>query len=154
MDRPDPADERVDVVPTTATRDQWDEFAQECGSSFWSARRGHRMWQWKFHARYRTRLLDILLVTRGGERYKVGQCAVGIGRRFRVFSDGLQLRRGSGAGPQGPGRDRPEGGVRAPLHQGGVKKIVTVTNFRPPRDGCPAFGPEIRHCHDFLEAGR
>jgi hypothetical protein len=51
------------------------------------------MWQWKFHARYRTRLLDIL-VTRGDERYKVGQCAVGIGRRFRVFSDGLQLRRG------------------------------------------------------------
>ena len=93
MDRRDPADERVDVVPTTATRGQWDAFAQECGSSFWSARRGHRMWQWKFHARYRTRLLDIL-VTRGGERYKVGQCAVGIGRRFRVFSDGLQLRRG------------------------------------------------------------
>ena len=93
MDRRDPADERVDVVPTTATRAQWDAFAQECGSSFWSARRGHRMWQWKFHARYRTRLLDIL-VTRGGERYKVGQCAVGIGRRFRVFSDGIQLRRG------------------------------------------------------------
>ena len=93
MDRRDPADERVDVVPTTATRAQWDAFAQECGSSFWSARRGHRMWQWKFHARYRTRLLDIL-VTRGGERHKVGQCAVGIGRRFRVFSDGLQLRRG------------------------------------------------------------
>ncbi|WP_187371456.1 hypothetical protein [Methylobacterium oryzihabitans] len=86
----------VTVVPSAATPAEWDRFAQDCDASFWGASGGMRMWQLKLHGLFRLRRLDVVLA-RGGERRKIGQCAVGVGLRLRVFSDGLQLRPGDAA---------------------------------------------------------
>ncbi|PHK96312.1 hypothetical protein CR162_02935 [Pseudoroseomonas rhizosphaerae] len=69
---------------------EWDCFAQRCGASFRCAHKALALWQLDHHLPYRLRLLEIHAL-RGGERRKVGQCAVGIGLRQRVFADSLQL---------------------------------------------------------------
>ncbi|WP_146201804.1 GNAT family N-acetyltransferase [Teichococcus aestuarii] len=69
---------------------EWDRFAQRCGASFRCAHGALALWQLDHHLPYRLRLLEIHAV-RGGERRKIGQCAVGISLRRRVFADSLQL---------------------------------------------------------------
>ncbi|WP_342152762.1 hypothetical protein [Methylorubrum sp. SB2] len=84
--------ERLTVVPSTASAPEWDAFAQGCDASFWSSWGGAWMWQLKLHAVFRLRRFDLILTMPTGERRKIGQCAVGVGRRLRVVSDGLVLR--------------------------------------------------------------
>lgn len=69
---------------------EWDCFAQRCGASFRCAHRALGLWQLDHHLPHRLRLLEILAVS-NGERRKIGQCAVGISLRRRVFADSLQL---------------------------------------------------------------
>jgi len=68
----------------------WDAFAARCGASFRCARRALSLWQFDHHLFHRMRRLEIH-VGRNGAMHKIGQCAVGIGRRRRVFADSLQL---------------------------------------------------------------
>lgn len=68
----------------------WDAFAARCGASFRCARRALSLWQFDHHLFHRLRRLEIH-VGRDGAMRKIGQCAVGIGRRRRVFADSLQL---------------------------------------------------------------
>ncbi len=89
----------VDDAPTAASvvarrssapATEWDGFAQRCQASFRCSHRGSRAWQFAHHFFHRMCRLDLCVDgTRGP--IKVGQCAVGIGRRRSVFSDGLHL---------------------------------------------------------------
>ena len=78
----------VHVRPTTATAAAWDGFAQDCHASFRCGHRGTRAWQAEWP--HRLHRLDLFAAGPDGER-KVGQCAVGVGRRRRTFADGVQL---------------------------------------------------------------
>lgn len=69
---------------------EWDRFAARCGASFRCARRALALWQLDQHLPYRIRLFEIHDL-RGGQRHKIGQCAVGIGLKQRIFADSLQL---------------------------------------------------------------
>ena len=68
----------------------WDRFAQRCGASFRCAYHATRAWQLETHLLFALRRYDILMVA-DGIPVKIGQFAVGFGRRRRVFGDGLQL---------------------------------------------------------------
>lgn len=83
---------RLTVAPSPVSAQDWDAFAQACDASFWSSWGGAWMWQLKLHARFRLQRFDLLLTTPTGERRKIGQCAVGLGTRLRVVSDGLVVR--------------------------------------------------------------
>ena len=72
---------------------EWDEFAQECGASFRCARSALRFLQTEHHLWFQVRRLELHL-QEFGERRKIGQCAIGVGRHRRVFADGLQLKPG------------------------------------------------------------
>lgn len=80
----------VDVSEDRISPGEWDDFAMACGASFRCA--WHALWAWQLdhHRLFRLRRLEILLVE-DGRRTKIAQCAVGIGRRRRVFADSLQL---------------------------------------------------------------
>jgi hypothetical protein len=86
----------VRVERSTASAAEWDAFAQRCDASFRCSYRGTQMWQYESHWLHRLHRLDLYRVAPGGDR-KVGQCAVGVGRRQSVFSDGVQLLPGEGA---------------------------------------------------------
>jgi len=80
------------VAPSPASARDWDAFAEGCDASFWSSWGGAWMWQLKLHIWFRLRRFDLMLTTPKGERRKIGQCAVGVGTRLRVVSDGLVLQ--------------------------------------------------------------
>ncbi|MFC3125729.1 hypothetical protein ACFOD4_11690 [Pseudoroseomonas globiformis] len=82
--------QRLEVRPFTGSPTQWNTFAKQCGASFRCAWRALALWQLDHHLLHRMRRLDIGQSV-GGEWVKVGQCAVGIGRKHRVFADSLQL---------------------------------------------------------------
>ena len=86
---------RLRVVPSVAPAAAWDDFAQRCRASFRSSYRGGRAWQLEHHGLHRLRRLEVRRATDRGDE-QVGQCAVGIGRRDRVFGDALQLLPGHG----------------------------------------------------------
>lgn len=69
---------------------EWDRFAQDAGASFRCAYRANAAWQFEFHLLHALKRLEIFEIGPGGTR-KIGQCAVGIGRRRRVFADSLQI---------------------------------------------------------------
>ena len=83
-------DGRIEVSPTTAAAATWDAFAQRCGASFRCAHRATRGWQFERHVLHKLHRLD-LFATVGSTRVKIGQCAVGVGRRVGLFCDALQL---------------------------------------------------------------
>ncbi len=70
---------------------RWDAFAAECGGSFRCGYRASIGWQLDHHARFRMRRFAIWL--EGRERIRIGQVAIGMGPRLRVFADGIQLTR-------------------------------------------------------------
>ena len=74
------------VRPSAASALDWDAFARRCAASFRSSYHAARAWQFEYHWRFRLRRLDVFY----GDA-KVGQCAVGVGKRVSVFSDGVQL---------------------------------------------------------------
>lgn len=79
------------VITEGNIRDKdWDDFASRCGASFRCARRALAAWQFDHHIIHRIRLLQIHREEAGGSR-KIAQCAVGIGRKRRVFADSLQI---------------------------------------------------------------
>ena len=82
----------VGTIEARPTRDLagWDAFAGQCEASFRCARRAAHGWQFEHHLIHRLHHLDLWLTTTDGRR-QVGQCAVGVGRRRRVFADALQL---------------------------------------------------------------
>jgi hypothetical protein len=65
---------------------QWDAFAQSCGASYRSAHSWLRAWASKSFLRHDLKLLELSC-----DGWKIGQCAVGIGRGDGVFLDKLQL---------------------------------------------------------------
>ena len=77
----------VRARPSRATAAEWDAFAQRCGASFRGSWRGAWAWQFEAHWWFRLRRFDLV----DAEGRKAGQCAVGVGRRWRVFADGVQL---------------------------------------------------------------
>jgi hypothetical protein len=72
--------------------DNWDAFAQGCGASFRSSHAWLRGWSIKSAFRYRLTLVEFYKSGR-----KIGQCAVGLGMKERVFLDQLALRPGNEA---------------------------------------------------------
>jgi hypothetical protein len=78
------------ACPSVASAAEWDGFAQRCGASFRCSHRGSAAWQFEFHRLHRLRRLELFLVGRDRTE-KIGQCAVGVGRRHSLFSDGLHL---------------------------------------------------------------
>ena len=80
----------VRARPSTDPAGAWDAFAQRCDASFRCSHRGTAAWQFESHWFHRLHRFELYLDTPAGER-KVGQCAVGTGRRYRLFSDAVQL---------------------------------------------------------------
>ena len=81
---------RVWVRASTTSAAEWDAFAQRCGASFRCSYRGAAAWQWEANGWHRLLRLE-LFDGPGAAGRKVGQCAVGLGRRRHAFADGLQL---------------------------------------------------------------
>jgi len=73
-----------------STPAHWDKFAQEAGASFRCAYRATRAWQFEHHLFHRIQRLEVIAQGPDGG-VKIAQCAVGLGSRWRVFADGLQL---------------------------------------------------------------
>jgi hypothetical protein len=69
----------------------WDSFAMACEASY----RGLHAWikfrQLRSHIFFRDIRYGIFLLGEGGAQTKIGQFAIGIGPRNRIFADGLQL---------------------------------------------------------------
>jgi hypothetical protein len=69
----------------------WDSFAIACDASY----RGLHAWikfrQLRSHIFFRVIRYGIFLQGEGAAHSKIGQCAIGIGPRNRIFADGLQL---------------------------------------------------------------
>lgn len=72
-------------------RNAWDAFAQACGASFRCGYRASSGWQLDHHPFFRMRRYALWLQA-PERREQIGQVALGIGPRARVFADGLQLR--------------------------------------------------------------
>lgn len=81
---------RVSELARAVDAAQWNDFAQLCGGSMRSASGYLKGWSLKHRARYRLRMLEIHADGDGGPR-KIGQCAFGERRGFRVFIDKLQI---------------------------------------------------------------
>jgi hypothetical protein len=82
----------VVAEPWHATeRTAWDALAQECGASFRCGYRASSGWQLDHHRVFRMQRYALWL--QGSDhREQIGQVAIGLGPRVRVFADGLQLR--------------------------------------------------------------
>lgn len=85
-----PVAAKVFASESAASSGVWDRFAQRCGASFRCAHSAGAAWQFESHWAFRLRRLDVFQETPAGPK-KVGQCAVGVGRRLRIFADGLQV---------------------------------------------------------------
>ncbi len=82
--------EIVEVAKFGASPEAWDAFAERCGASFRCASGALSLWQLDHHGWHRMHRLDLMLV-RPGQFLKIGQVAVGVGRKLRVFADSIQL---------------------------------------------------------------
>lgn len=80
----------IEVAHARNKGEDWDRFAAACGASFRCARRALSLWQFDHHLLHRVKRLELFARVEG-ERRKIGQCALGLGRRRRVFADSLQL---------------------------------------------------------------
>jgi hypothetical protein len=78
------------ATPTGSSALEWDAFAQSCDASFRCSHPATRLWQVERHLAFRLLRLDINLPV-GGDLVKIGQCAIGKGRKLNVFSDSLQV---------------------------------------------------------------
>jgi hypothetical protein len=80
----------VGVKRSEVSAEQWDEFAKTCDASFRCSFAGVRLWQFEHDALSRIERLDIYLAL-SPTPIKIGQCAVGVGRRATVFTDTIQI---------------------------------------------------------------
>lgn len=80
----------VTVTKSQSSADQWDEFAKDCDASFRCCYTGARLWQFEHDPLSRIERLDLFLQL-GSTRMKIGQCSVGVGRNFMVFTDTIQI---------------------------------------------------------------
>ena len=80
----------ITLQQSTCSSQEWDSFAQQCGTSFLCAYNALKIWQLnhQFYARVRT--YDILLSEYGSLK-KIGQFAISSGYKLRVFTDSIQL---------------------------------------------------------------
>lgn len=83
-------DRAVEVVRSTASSDEWDEFAKACDASFRCSYAGTHLWQLEHHVFSKVERLEFYLKI-GPCPIKIAQCAIGIGRAASVFSDTLQI---------------------------------------------------------------
>lgn len=80
----------VRVKRSEVSAEQWDDFAKLCDASFRCSFAGARLWQFEHDPLCRIERLDIYLAL-NPTPIKIGQCAVGIGRRSTVFTDTIQI---------------------------------------------------------------
>ncbi len=80
----------ISVEISSATPDEWDEFAALSKASYRCLYRAASLWRFETEALSRIRRLS-LFVGEGTGRLKIGQCALSIGSRCSVFQDSLQL---------------------------------------------------------------
>jgi hypothetical protein len=72
------------------SRSEWDAFALKCNASHRGLHGWMKFWQIGNLILFRTIRYSIFHQSAGG-RTRIGQCAVGLGLRQKVFADGLQL---------------------------------------------------------------
>lgn len=78
------------ALGSAANGADWDRFAQRCDASFRGIHKASRIW--KFEHGLFTKLLRLDIVLRdAGRPVKIGQCAIGMNRGVRTFTDALQL---------------------------------------------------------------
>lgn len=80
----------VEAIARTCENNAWDDFAGNCDASFRCTHRAAAYWQLEDHLFSRLVYLELFLQL-GSDKVKVGQCAVSVGRRLKVFSDTIQL---------------------------------------------------------------
>ncbi|SFB63001.1 hypothetical protein SAMN03159496_06136 [Rhizobium sp. NFR07] len=80
----------VGAKRSEVSAEEWDEFAKLCDASFRCSYAGTRLWQFEHDPLCRIERLDIYLAL-SLTPIKIGQCAVGIGRRSSVFTDTIQI---------------------------------------------------------------
>jgi hypothetical protein len=80
----------VNVCKSTMSAESWDDFAKVCDASFRCSYAGTHLWQFEHDVFSKVERLELFLQVGPGQ-VKIGQCAVGIGRKRIVFSDTIQL---------------------------------------------------------------
>jgi hypothetical protein len=81
---------RILVDTYSGAREEWDTFAVACNASFRCLYRAPSLWKFESQVFSRTKRLSIFQID-GAKRFKIGQCAITLGSRFKVFQDSLQL---------------------------------------------------------------